>query len=344
MSYENGTQYYNLPQTQGTDKRDWFDTNEAFRNVDTDLHTAMQNSETTQQSLEVTNQKVTLVEGRVQVAEENVATLQGDLATTNENVATNSGAIASLQTAVTNNKQDLEDMITAYEEATATASASHNVGDYFRYNDVLYITTITIRVGDTIVPDVNCRSTNVMTRVRALENQGGGQSPLASSVLYDNATSGLKATNVQSAIDEIDGTLDIVSQGVQTNSTHIGDLTALLTTAKGNLVGAINELVGMIGGGGMPTLNFSNPLHAFSADGNYTAVKDCYLGGVVHGRTEATITIDGTVVYRYKGITSSSFSGDFTTIIPWTKIPKGSTVTVTDFNYSTSSINIYGEA
>lgn len=40
MSYARGTQNYNLPQTQGTDKRDWSDTNAAFLAVDTAIKTA----------------------------------------------------------------------------------------------------------------------------------------------------------------------------------------------------------------------------------------------------------------------------------------------------------------
>jgi ABC-type glycerol-3-phosphate transport system substrate-binding protein len=40
MSYANGTQFYNLPQTVGTDKRDWFDTNAAFAAIDAALHAA----------------------------------------------------------------------------------------------------------------------------------------------------------------------------------------------------------------------------------------------------------------------------------------------------------------
>lgn len=40
MSYARGTTNYNLPQTQGTDKRDWSDTNAAFLAVDSALKTA----------------------------------------------------------------------------------------------------------------------------------------------------------------------------------------------------------------------------------------------------------------------------------------------------------------
>lgn len=251
MSYQNGTTHYNLPQTVGTDKRDWFDTNEAFADLDSAVYGAAQTGAVNSQKIEEAEGTIGQLNTRVGAVEEDVTDIKVNIATAQEDIGTLGTTLSGLTTEVRDNKTDLEDMITAYEEETATASMSHNVGDYFRYNNVLYITTITIRVGDTIVPDVNCRSTNVMTRVRALENQGGGQSPLASSVLYDNATSGLQATDVQNAIDELDSSLDIALQGVQSNGTNIGDLTTLLTTVKSNLVGAINELYGMIGGAGM---------------------------------------------------------------------------------------------
>lgn len=276
MSYENGTQHYNLPQTQGTDKRDWFDTNEAFRNVDTDLHTAMQNSETTQQSLEVTNQKVTLVEGRVQVAEENVATLQGDLATTNENVATNSSAIASLQTAVTDNKQDLEDMITAYEEASATASRRYEVGDYFRYNDVLYITTVVIAQGSTIVPDVNCESTNVMTRVKLLES--AAPTP-TESIIDDSVTSSTKTWS-SSKINR-----------------QIGNATAV----KAGDTRVSNGKLQYYDGSGWVDLQIGG--------GNMRVVKTGH--GITSGVTPVTITLDETIaVNKYYVNLSGTQSGN----------------------------------
>ena len=219
--YQNGTPHYNLPQTVGTDKRDWFDTNEAFAEIDAALYSANQTAQTASEGLAQTNENVTALETRVETAEGNITTLQGDLDTAEENIGINATAINDLTHRVDEDVQDLNDMITAYEEATATASMSHNVGDYFRYNDTLWITTITIRVGDTIVPNVNCMSTNVMARVKALEGGGGGATPLASSVLYDNEDSGLAATNVQDAIDEIDGTLDVAVAGVQELSQHL---------------------------------------------------------------------------------------------------------------------------
>lgn len=41
MSYRVGTPNYNLPQTEGTDKRDWSDTNQAFLAIDTAIKGAV---------------------------------------------------------------------------------------------------------------------------------------------------------------------------------------------------------------------------------------------------------------------------------------------------------------
>lgn len=52
--------------------------------------------------------------------------------------------------------------------------------------------------------------------------------PAASAVSYDNTGSGMTATNVQDAIDELD--------------TNVGDLSTLTTSVTSSLVGAVNEL------------------------------------------------------------------------------------------------------
>lgn len=44
MSYRVGTPNYNLPQTEGTDKRDWSDTNQAFLAIDTAIKGAVDTS------------------------------------------------------------------------------------------------------------------------------------------------------------------------------------------------------------------------------------------------------------------------------------------------------------
>lgn len=330
MSYQNGTPHYNLPQTVGTDKRDWFDTNEAFTELDSAVYSANNTAQTASEGLAQTNANVDALEDRVETAEGDIAQLKVDVDTAEENIGTNATAISGLQTHLDDVEQDLSDMITAYEEATATASMSHNVGDYFRYNDTLWITTITIRVGDTIVPNVNCMSTNVMARIKAIEGQGGGQSPLASSIMYDNESSGLVATNVQTAIDEVDGVLDTTVSGVQSNAQHIGDMTLLETTSKTDLVSAINEVLGMIGGGSMPILDYANPLHTFSAGKlTFTANKDCYLLGSLStsingGNSTVSVKINNTEVYvvyaEFTGVGSNS------NCVPLTKLKAGDVV------------------
>ena len=50
------------------------------------------------------------------------------------------------------------------------------------------------------------------------------------------------------------------------------------------------------GGGGMPILDYANPLHTFSANNlSYTANKDCYVSGALAaGSTNCTLSINGT--------------------------------------------------
>lgn len=297
MSYQNGTTHYNLPQTVGTDKRDWFDTNEAFADLDTAVHGAVQTGAVNTQKIEQAEETVGQLNTRVEGVEGDVADIKVDVATAKEDIATQGVALSGLTTQVRDNKTDLEDMITAYEEETATASASHNVGDYFRYNNVLYITTITIRVGDTIVPDVNCKSTNVMTRVKALESGGGGLTPLASSVIVDNTGMQIATgTDVQTDIGLLDGTLATAVGGVQSNAQHIGDMTLLETASKTDLVSAINEVLSQIGGGGMPILDYANPITYTSG---MTLKEEAYvlISANSNYRSNAgSFSIDGTVV------------------------------------------------
>ena len=158
MSYAKGTTHYNLPLTEGSDKRDWFDTNEPYTQIDAALHTAVEDTDTLKSE---------------------VATLQSDMTEAQTDIkdikaydALNDVKVSALQTLTAQHtvdiedvRQDSEDMICAIEEGSATASYAHAVGEYFRYNDTLYITTVAINVGDTIVPDVNCSTTDIVSKL-----------------------------------------------------------------------------------------------------------------------------------------------------------------------------------
>lgn len=160
MSYAQGTTHYNLPQTVGTDKRDWFDTNQPFRDVDEALWGAKESAESAASQVSSLSQRVGDVENDIADVKQDITTLEGD--------------VSGIQTAVTNlgNKidninDDVTDAICAIKEADATADYKHNVGDYFWYNDTLYKATLTINIGNTIVPNTNCKTTNVTTELKA---------------------------------------------------------------------------------------------------------------------------------------------------------------------------------
>lgn len=158
MSYTTGTTHYNLPQTVGTDKRDWSDTNQAFQDVDAALYGAVQDTAQAASNIDA-------LEARMDTAEQNIANNTGDIAGLDTRLTTAESAITSQASQITDTRQDLEDMICAFNEASATSTHRYEVGDYFIYNDVLYRAIQVIAIGDTIVPDTNCTTTNVTSEL-----------------------------------------------------------------------------------------------------------------------------------------------------------------------------------
>lgn len=158
MSYANGTTHYNLPQTVGTDKRDWFDTNTPFENIDADLYSAKTTADNNASSITSLTTRVGDNEDEIASLKTRVGGAEGDIS-----------ALQSGQTGLSNQigdvKADLSDAICAVKEADATADYAHAVGTYFWYNDTLYETTQAIAVGDTIVPNTNCNTTNVTSEI-----------------------------------------------------------------------------------------------------------------------------------------------------------------------------------
>lgn len=195
MGYTNETTHYGIPLPLGSDLTTPMDYNEAFEDVDRDLYANTQAvTQTTgkvndlEVALSTTNDNVTAVTGRV-------TTLEGTVATQGNAITQNASRIEEVE-------DDALDMICAVDEGTAqVATVAVHEGKYFRYNNVLYIATANIAIGDTIVPNTNCRATNVGTELEAM--QGG--TITAQGVSYDNTSSGLTSTNVQSAIDEVNG-------------------------------------------------------------------------------------------------------------------------------------------
>lgn len=165
MSYANGTTHFNLPQTVGTDKRDWTDTNQAFADVDAALYTAADTASTAASNISTLDAQIntpsTGIDARLTAAEQDIVSLDGRLDTAEGTIGQHTLDIADV-------RSDLQDAIVAYNEATATSTHAYSVGNYFFYNDILYKATTSIAIGDTIVPNTNCSATNVMTEVDAV--------------------------------------------------------------------------------------------------------------------------------------------------------------------------------
>lgn len=162
MSYANGTQFYNLPQTVGTDKRDWFDTNGAFAAVDAALHAAATGQAADAEAIATINTSLAS-------AESDIAALQTASTSQASDISALQATVATQGTAITDVRQDAEDMISAFNEGAASVSThAYAIGDYFIYNDVLYKATAAIAIGDTIVPNTNCSATNVTSEIKVI--------------------------------------------------------------------------------------------------------------------------------------------------------------------------------
>lgn len=83
-------------------------------------------------------------------------------------------------------------------ESSTTASKAYNVGDYLVLNSFLYKVTAAIAAGGTID---NTENGNVVKTNAGAEFGSIGD---ADNINYDNTESGLTATNVQDAVDELD--------------------------------------------------------------------------------------------------------------------------------------------
>jgi hypothetical protein len=85
-----------------------------------------------------------------------------------------------------------------------------------------YISTVTSNVQDQIDADVLALSDHLADTVDSHD---------ASSISYDNASSGLTATEVQAAVDEVEGRLDTAESNITTNATNLSDHEAEATGA-----------------------------------------------------------------------------------------------------------------
>ena len=199
MSFTNETTHYGIPLPLGTDLTTPMDYNTSMEAVDTALFGAVSDAATATQ--DAADAKST-----AQGAAGDVTTLTGRVAEVEGTVTTQGQAITGLQNAVIDVRTDLSDAITAVKEPSATASYAHAVGSLFWYNDTLYRTTSAIAVGDTIVPDTNCTTTNVATEL-------GGIADVEADV-----------TSLQGRVTALEGYEVVVAEATQTSNETVKEL------------------------------------------------------------------------------------------------------------------------
>lgn len=186
MGYSNETTHYGIPLPTGSDLTTPMDYNESMTDVDvavfeakTDSSSALTKAGQLETALDETNLTVSGIDGRLTEAEGTIVS-QGQ-------------AITNLGNDIVDLGQDVEDAICSVVEETATAEYDHAVGEYFWYNNTLYITTVAISIDDTIVPNTNCDTVTVGTELVKLANATVG---VSTTELVEALNGGVFVTNL----------------------------------------------------------------------------------------------------------------------------------------------------
>lgn len=140
MSYANGTPFINLPQTVGTDKRDWFDCNEAFLDLDTKMKAAYEGAIDTAASLAALAEVVSGISSDVESLQGTVGEHTTSIGTINEALTLINSALVSLNSSVSG-KFDSAGIADPYDAEHGT----YDVSDVVTYNGQRYecVTAVT---------------------------------------------------------------------------------------------------------------------------------------------------------------------------------------------------------
>lgn len=223
MSSASVTEFYGLTQYVGTDKPSFTDNNEAFQKVDEDLHEVVQSSESQAETISGLQEDVGSLGDRVTAAEGDIDDAEIAIGALQNKETLQDNAIAAVKAAAL-------DMVCAYNEAAAQSTHAYAVGDFFRYQDVLYKATAAIAIDDTIVPNVNCSATNVTEELLAIISTGA-----------------------------VDST---ARAGIEALTLVVGNLADLTTTDKTSIVNAINEVKSELDGDSPVLLTGTSPASA----------------------------------------------------------------------------------
>lgn len=126
------------------------------------------------------------------------------------------------------------------------------------------------------------------------------------------------------------GTIDNILNKFSNNAVSNKAVTEEIDRINADLADLAEEVSKM----GLPKLNYTTPLHNFNSSLTYTAVKDCYLVGMIGttSTTERTVTVNGTIISSSR----SALSG-----FVMLRLSAGDIVTC---NESQKSLNVLEEA
>lgn len=178
MSYTNQTTHFHIPLPTENDLVNILDWNSSSEAIDAALHDASEAASTA--ATDIVGIKATIIE--LQGAD---VQFQQDLNETN-------GRVATLEQNATKDEQDIQDiadMITDKEVAQAQSDVPVSEGEWFRYNGVLYVATTAIAIGDTIIPNTNCRATNIEDEMSSTPTPVG---PTEGDTRYETVTGKLQ--------------------------------------------------------------------------------------------------------------------------------------------------------
>lgn len=143
MSYQSGTPFLNLPQTVGSDHRDWFDTNEAFLNLDTKMKTLWDGSSSTETILTALQESVASLATDVSTLSGIVSGHTSTITTINESLVLINTALNALNTQVVG-KFDSVGIADAYDASYGV----YAVGDVVTYNGQRYVCTTAVTAAE----------------------------------------------------------------------------------------------------------------------------------------------------------------------------------------------------
>lgn len=241
MSYTNSTTHYGIPLPTETDLVNGLDWNTSSELIDSAIYEASEAAGTA-------SRDITAIKSTIANLQDADVHFQQDL-----NEAT--GRIATLEQNATKDEEDIQDiadMITDKVVTQAQSDVHVDVGEWFRYNGVLYVCTTEINIDDTIIPNTNCRATNIED-----EMPSAGES-----VIDDSTTSADKTWSSQKISTPVAGN---TRYDIQTGKMQYYDGAAWQDAPQGG----VDSMV-----------NFAKKLYHFdSTHLSFTANEDVYLFG-----------------------------------------------------------------